>query len=262
MRKFLHTAAVLALGFCIPMHGQMRIIPRSFVDSTAQAMHTAMDGLEKKMQFDSTVIHLGTVNEDAGPVQATFRYRNISGSPIRILRLTTSCTCVRAVQDRDVLNPGAEGRITVTYDQKGHPGRHDRMISVFTDLNGGKTPTVTLTLCTDVTVSGDAAADYPVPFGHYRLTAKELRFQTGKAETQSIGFISLSGNGVGLGCEERLLPGGIGIRIEKDPDGAKSEIIVSYDGSGSIKVSDRPVPVILRGTGLAPTQSSLKLYFR
>lgn len=118
------------------MHSQIRIISQQKRDSVARAARTlsAAEGLS----FDSLRVDFGTVRESDAPVMAKFRFVNTGRTSLTVRSLSTSCSCVKATLSRYVLKPGESAEITAEYDQKGHPGRHDRYIYMFmADRNDG-----------------------------------------------------------------------------------------------------------------------------
>lgn len=73
------------------------------------------------LRFDELRHDFGTIREEAGPVSHTFRFRNVSGRPLVIERVLTTCGCTVAAYDRRPVLPGDEGELTVRFDPRGLP---------------------------------------------------------------------------------------------------------------------------------------------
>ena len=74
-------------------------------------------------------------------------------------------------------------------------------------------------------------------------------------------FVNVSGKQLKLECETAMLPACLKFSTQPAliPAGAEGEIVIEYDPS---KGGERDkVPVILKGLGLPPTQSSLIIGF-
>lgn len=130
------------------LHAQMRILPRSTVDSLARAYSGPREWSIEEMLFDSLRVRKPATYEDAEPIKASFRFRNKSSESLVIKRLETSCSCVDAVMEQRVIAPGDYALIDVTYRQKGHPGVHDRYIFLYTEKDGEDSPCAILALST------------------------------------------------------------------------------------------------------------------
>lgn len=93
-----------------------------------------------QIQFEQTIINLGTFPENDALKTVQFKFKNVGNAKLVINSVTTSCGCTVADYPKDFIAPGASGVITVTYDGKGkYPGRFRKGISVYT--NNGKETT-------------------------------------------------------------------------------------------------------------------------
>jgi hypothetical protein len=90
------------------------------------------------------VIWVDQDRHDWGAIPATdtvehiFTVRNAGGAPLNLARVQTSCGCTAAVLDKQVLEPGEETRLKVTFDPRGRNGPQSRTIWIHS--NDPKTP--------------------------------------------------------------------------------------------------------------------------
>lgn len=69
----------------------------------------------KVLQFEHTVMNIGTLSEDDDPAMYHFKYHNVSKKPIYLSKLTTSCGCTVAKYDKKVVQPGEQGEIILVF---------------------------------------------------------------------------------------------------------------------------------------------------
>ncbi len=191
------------------------------------------------MVFDAYECDFGEVEEAGGTLFYTFHFINGSTSPIRILRVSASCTCVSVSYPQGRLDGGQTGEISVAFNPARTFGEVVRMVDVF--LSDGL-PGVSLTLKASVKPSEYDIEDiYTVslPDG-VRITGTSQRFgylAAGKMAERRIDVINASEKPVTLGtesddamsflsvaCPERLGPGEAGSLILRYslPDAASS----------------------------------------
>lgn len=78
------------------------------------------------LQFSSTTIDYGTIDEEGGMVTQYVEAVNRSATPIYIGEVTTSCGCTTADYTRDAIMPGRSVQIGITFDPRNRPGRFER----------------------------------------------------------------------------------------------------------------------------------------
>ena len=82
----------------------------------------AQETVEQVLQFEHTVMNIGTLSEDDDPAMYHFKYHNVSKKPIYLSKLTASCGCTVAKYDKKVVQPGEQGEIILVFhpmDQAG-----------------------------------------------------------------------------------------------------------------------------------------------
>lgn len=235
---------------------QMKIIPREKLEAVNNPQ---LSPAAKNLKFDVLHIEADPMGEDDGIKTFVYRFENIGNETVTIKRIVTTCTCVTAVCRKEIIQPKDSSEIEVRYNPKGHPGKFDRKVFVYTD--DSQMPAAILRLSVDVERGKDMAGLYPVSMGSIRLRRKEMTIIRGVATVEKCPFVNLSGKPLRLECEKAMLPPclSFGTRPAVVPAGAEGEIVIEYDPS---KGGDRDkMPVMLKGLGLPPTQSSIIIGF-
>ena len=151
--------------------------------------------------------------------------------------------------------PGKDGEITVKYNPKGHPGRFERKIFVYT--KGENDPTAVLTLSVNVENRMDVPEQYSITMGDIKLKSATVRFKKGVAATESLSFINVSGKSVRFDCDRALLPDCLRFYAEPVRPLSEGVIKVAYDPT---KGGERDEMIILlQGLGGTPRNSSIKV---
>lgn len=206
--------------------------------------------------FDTRHIKAEPMNEDDAPVVFRYRFRNVSDKHLKIGRLVSTCSCASASCPVSSVPPGESSEILVRYNPKGHPGRFERRIFVYTD--NGRDPAAVLKLSVEVSTGQDLSADWPIQKGGIRLRRGSVSFVEGVMAVEKIRFINLTGNDLKLQCEESFLPPCLSFRSEPEmvKDGQTGEMVISYDPT---KQSRSSMKIMLKGLGIPPSQSAIEV---
>jgi hypothetical protein len=78
--------------------------------------------VNKGAKFNKLLHHFGDIKEESGPVSTIFSFKNISGKPIRIVKVETSCGCTKPEYSKDSIMPGDTGFVRAIYDTRGREG--------------------------------------------------------------------------------------------------------------------------------------------
>ena len=184
-----------------PAFSQIRILPREKVESVA---NPRLSRDSAAMAFDTRHIVAEPMNEDDAPKTFVYRFTNAGKEPLVIKRLVSSCSCAAAVAVKTEIGPGESSQIRVTYNPKGHPGRFERKVFVYTE--GEDDPAAILRLSVDVSNGADMSREWPVQMGPVRLRRQEVTFAEGVKAVEKMRFVNLSGKPLTLSCEEAFLP--------------------------------------------------------
>lgn len=241
---------ILTLGVSFDLNAQMKILPKERVDNVANPRHSPDSAA---LCFDTRHIVAGPMNEDDAPSIFVFRFENVGDKTLNIDRLVSTCSCASASIDVREVKPGGRAEISVRYDPKGHPGRFERRVFVYT--SGGNDPAAVLKLTVDVANGKDLSGLWPVQMGPIRLRRSSVDFVRGEKAVERLRFINLSGKPLKLQCEEAFLPECLKFEAETVEDGQEGEIVMAYDPSKP--EAREQMKVILKGLGLPPTKATI-----
>ena len=237
-----------------PAFSQIRILPREKVESVS---NPRLSRDSAALAFDTRHLVAEPMNEDDAPRTFLYRFTNKGEEPLVIKRLASSCSCAAAVAVKTEIGPGESSQIRVTYNPKGHPGRFERKVFVYTE--GEDDPAAILRLSVDVSNGADMSREWPVQMGPVRLRRQEVTFAEGVKAVEKMRFVNLSGKPLTLSCEEAFLPECLSFRT--DPvtvaDGEEGQIVISYDPS--VSGSRETMKVILKGLGLPPSKATISV---
>lgn len=244
---------------------QIRTVPKEVLDSIANPPEADCSSL---MEFDTKRIVTGEIGEDEVPVYC-FSFVNKGGRPLEIRHITTSCGCAVAKCTAPVVNPGDSGKISVTYYPKGHPGKFERRIFVYTDLSD-KRPTAVLSLSVNVRQGADRSYWFPHRMGSISMKVKEFTFRSDMKDVVCLDFLNSGDVPVTPGIAEEFLPDYIRAWCETPgvEPGKEGEICISFDpdrfagsrAAGAGTGGPVRVPLILEGLGVSPGASTIMLY--
>lgn len=205
--------------------------------------------------FDAYECDFGEVEESGGTLFQTFHFINGAAAPVRILRVSASCSCVSVSYPQGRLAGGETGEISVAFNPARTMGDVVRMVDIY--MSDGL-PGVSLTLKAHVKPSEYDIEDiYTVslPDG-VRLTSVSQRFgyvTAGSMAERRIDVINSSSSPVTLetetasamsaltvACPERLGPGEAGSIILRYtlPRGASAYGL--HEDSVTLLVNGRP----------------------
>ena len=231
---------------------QLRMVSREKLQEVA---NPALSADSASLSFEQKHIIAEPMDEDDAPKTFVYRFTNIGKETVAIKRLVSSCSCASAVCTVKDVAPGASAEISVTYNPKGHPGKFERKVFVYTQ--DGNAPAAVLKLSVEVATGSDLSHEWPVQMGCIRLRRSEITFAAGTKAVEQLRFINLSGKSLALQCEDSFLPECLSFRSEPAvvEDGAEGVIVISYDQS--LPGVRESINVILKGLGLPPTKSSI-----
>ncbi len=197
------------------------------------------------------------MTEDEAPKTFTFEFINKGRGKLEIKRVVSTCSCAQAVCPTKALSPGERSAVTVIYNPKGHPGKFERKIFVYTQ--DGDVPAAVLRLSVNVENGMDLSGLYPVSMGKIRLRRTGVKFTEGKDAVEKIRFVNVSGRVLRFDCDRTFLPECISFYAPPTRPLEEGEMVIRYDSS---KPGTREkLSVFLNDLGVPPSQSSLTLYF-
>ncbi len=236
------------------IRAQIRILPKErleAVDSPKLSRDSAA------LKFDTRYIKAAALKEDASPETFTFVMTNAGREVIDVRRLTTTCSCVSASVGQNVLKPGESTSVKVRYNPKGHIGRFEHKVFVYTQP--GNDPAAILRLNVEVEGGSDISGIYQVRMGNIALRSTDVRFSRDTKGVEVLKYVNLSGRDMKLECEEMFLPDCISFETIPEilGDGQEGEIRISYDPSRGKPLE--LIPLILRNLGVSPSRSTINI---
>ena len=247
-------SACLALTSVLTCGAQIRTVS---AEKLAKVASPRLSRDSAALAFDTRHIKAGQMSADDAPSVYRYRLTNAGDGPLEIKRLTTTCSCVTATCSRTSLRPSETTEIVVRYDPEGHSGRFERKIFVYTQ--DGDDPAAVLRLSVDVTAGSDLSDEYPVQMGHIRLRRAEVMFIKGEKAVEKIRFVNIGKVPVSLECERVFLPECLDFTTRPEMTGPdeEGEMVISYDPEKGGEKAE--VPVVIKGLGVPPRQSSIKV---
>ena len=99
----------------------------------------------QQLIFADSVQTVSGIAENDAPRTFRFACENRSDKPVVILRVDTSCGCVKVSHTRKPIAPGERGEVVVTLDPRGHEGALYKQMPLYTSASGRR-PAVRLAL--------------------------------------------------------------------------------------------------------------------
>lgn len=150
-----------------------RNILQNLLIIAALAVATALHA-QPVVRFMDTTWDFGAFDENDGTVTCTFTYVNDGNEPLSIVAARATCGCTTPTYTRDAVEPGDTGRVDVSYNPTGRPGRFSK--KVYVDFNTD-IPRTTLTVKGVVIGSGNTLRGrYPVDEGELKLRTGTIMF--------------------------------------------------------------------------------------
>lgn len=253
---------VLAIVSISALQCGAQIVPRHVLDSIANPPIAA----DKSLVFERTETDSVKMSEDDAPAAFNFDFSNAGDKPLVITRVETSCGCAVASYDKRPVQPGGKGRVTVTYNPDGHPGKLLRRIFVYTGASGTY-PAARLTLAGEIIPSADATLKgYPVAMGSLRLKSRNVSIGViSRTESKTERLVCVNGGNkpLRLGAMAAMSPDWISFRTEPEiiEPGETADLVVTVNG-GSLPQGMKGELVndlIIEGLNGRPSERSLRI---
>ena len=145
MKVLKRIVLVAALGTCQIAGAQLRILPKSQIDSIANPPLAQNAGT---MCFDKVLIDGVKMSQEDAPRTFEYSFVNRGSSSLVISRLVSTCSCAVATYDKRVVKPGERGVIRLTYNAKGRVGTNLQRVFVYTGDNAQPTAILRLEVTT------------------------------------------------------------------------------------------------------------------
>lgn len=160
---------------------------------------------EPVIEFDKMEHDFGKINEADGRVTTVFTFHNRGMAPLVLNNVKASCGCTTPNWPKEPVEPGQEGKITVTYNPNGRPGRFTKTITV---TSNAKTSTVKLTIKGEVIPKNVKPVDkFPVKMGELSMVTDVMDFgdvKKGAIVTNTIGYANQKEEALTLTCRNKV----------------------------------------------------------
>lgn len=251
--RFIFLSVLLVMS-AMTSGAQIRIVSREALDAVASPR---LSKDSSSLDFDVRHIVAAPMKNDESPATFKVEMTNIGEDTLDILRLQTSCSCVSATAAQKKLAPGTKTVLTVRYDPKGHLGRFEHKIFVYT--TPGNAPSAVLRLSVDVEDGSDISGTYQERMGKIALRSRNIAFIKNRKAVEVLKFVNLSGKDLKLECEDMFLPDCISFesRPKVTGPGQEGEIVITYDPSSG--PSPDRAKLILKNLGVQPSQSTINI---
>ena len=90
------------------------------------------------IEFEKTEHDFGKILQGE-QVSYTFKFKNVGNAPLIISSIEKTCGCTTPNYSKEPIKPGENGKITITYDSKGHKGFQNKRLVVKTNTNPSET---------------------------------------------------------------------------------------------------------------------------
>lgn len=134
----------------------------------------AMAGAQPVAQWNETRHDFGLFHESEGNQVCRFVVTNTGDSELIITQVKTTCGCTVAQYTTDIILPGENGHVDVTYSPTGRPGPFSKTVWAYTNTSPNRTR-----LVIEGSVVGSAESVkrfYPVDAGDLQFTTLILPF--------------------------------------------------------------------------------------
>lgn len=136
MKRFI-LALVVILGL-FSCESKNNKINTSLVNNPVSA-----DGINKgvstpEIKFEKTEHDFGKILQGE-QVSYTFKFKNVGNAPLIITSIEKTCGCTSPEYSSQPIKPGESGKITITYDSKGHKGFQNKRLIVKANTNPSET---------------------------------------------------------------------------------------------------------------------------
>lgn len=90
------------------------------------------------IEFQSSVVDLGTIAQDAGRQIVRLSFINTGDVPLVVTEVRTSCSCMSVSYERKKVEPSARGVLTISLDPSKAPkGQYYRVMQIFSTAKSG-----------------------------------------------------------------------------------------------------------------------------
>ena len=129
----------------------------------------AMMAQQPVITFEKTEHDFGKINEGDGRVSVDFEFKNEGMAPLILSNVRASCGCTTPAWTKEPVEPGQSGKITVTYNPNGRPGRFQKTVTITSNASEATKK---------VYIKGEVIPKQAKPVNKYTLAVGDLNMKT------------------------------------------------------------------------------------
>ena len=137
----------------------------------------AMTAQQPVITFEKTEHDFGKINEGDGRVSVEFVFKNEGMAPLVLSNVRASCGCTTPSWTKEPVEPGQSGKITVTYNPNGRPGRFQKTVTITSNASEATKK---------VFIKGEVIPKQAKPVNKYTQAVGDLNMKT---KTLDLGVI-------------------------------------------------------------------------
>lgn len=104
-----------------------------------QNRRDALRSREALLHFECSDFDLGDIARRGGEVTTTVPFRNDGTAPLVIIRVTTTCSCLKCDYSKRPVPVGGQGEIRLTYQPlKADPGTFHKVVHILSNSSSGR----------------------------------------------------------------------------------------------------------------------------
>lgn len=242
------------------LSAQIRTVSKALLDSLANPplCEEASQRLVISQMGESPVV----MNEGDGIRHIDFSVRNISNEDFSIVRVSTTCACLKAQQLPLIVRAGQTSVLRMAYNPKGHPGHFDRRMFVYADFSV-KDPVAVMSVKAVVNAAGAGSSQEGKRIGPLLFKSSEINFTSGEDAVRKIVVRNVGLDRMEFGFDSRVLPqcievSPLSMTLER---GEEKEVELRYSSSLDSKkeVGGRKLQLMVTGLGQMPSRSSIPI---
>ncbi|MCH5327934.1 MAG: DUF1573 domain-containing protein [Coprobacter sp.] len=141
-----------------------------------------------ELKFEVTAHDFGEIAEEGGLVTCSFPFTNTGNATLIITRAVATCGCTQPIFPNVPIGPGKSGEIKVSFNPKGRPGKFQKSVYVFANIDSAR---AVLTITGKVLREDKTPVKFANAMGPITLRAKHLSFfdvYTDSVKVRSIDF--------------------------------------------------------------------------
>lgn len=105
----------------------------------------AISAFSQQIKFETTSYDFGQVNEEGGPKECVFLFKNLDKQALLVTNVQTSCGCASSEYTKTEVKKGKSGEVKVIFNPINRPGSFTKTITVTTNSKDAAVQVLTIT---------------------------------------------------------------------------------------------------------------------